>query len=74
MYVLLKQEVRWVQPLRSISCPFVVTPQMLWLLNYQNLRFMARIFSNGYYNKMHSYIAITIVMKQGVLWVQSLMK
>ena len=46
MYVLLKQEVWWVQYLKGINCLFAAASQNLiikpvWLLNYQNLRFKA---------------------------------
>ena len=41
MYVLLKEEVWWVQHLKDISSLFAAASQNLkpvWFLNYQNLR------------------------------------
>ena len=54
MYVLLKQEVGWVQHLKGRSCLFAAASQNLkpvWFLNYQNVRVAKctfKIFKNGY--------------------------
>ena len=50
MYVLLKQEVWWAQPLRNIAISylFVAAPQKLypvWILNGQNLSFRAHLMN-----------------------------